>query len=185
MRKTLIRYSLIFLITAGLVGLDIVTKIIFEGKNITLIYNFLLIQSEHNYGAALGIFSGHTIWLIIISVIFIVAFLVFDYFFKSKSKLYFISFVLILAGALGNLIDRIFLGYVRDFIHVNISIMPYYFNLADIFLTFGVIFLLISVLFVKDNNQNQTNAKISQKEEMKKNGEVKNENNLAQKSENN
>ena len=89
-----------------------------------------------------------------------------------------------MAGALGNLIDRIFLGYVRDFIHINISIMPYYFNLADAFLTFGVIFLLISVLFLKDNNS-KPNNKISQKEEMKENSEVKNENNLAQKSENN
>ena len=58
---------------------------------------------------------------------------------------------IILSGAIGNLIDRIFLGYVRDFIHVNISIMPYYFNFADAFLTVGVVLFIIEILFKREH----------------------------------
>lgn len=164
MKKKLIRYSLILLISGVLVGLDILTKIIFEGVNKTLIYDFLIIKSEHNYGAALGIFSGQLGWLIAISIIFLIVFFVFDYFMKEQSLLYFISFNLILAGAVGNLIDRIFLGYVRDFIFINVPFMPYFFNFADIYLTFGIVLLIISIFFKRNKKQSETIKTIEKKD---------------------
>lgn len=152
--KKFYRYLFIFLITSGLVGIDILTKVLCEGISITIIPNFFYLISTHNDGAGLGILSGQTTLLIVFSIVFLVAFIVFDIFYKNKSKLYFTGFNLIFAGAIGNLIDRIFLGYVRDFIFIKVPFMPYYFNLADAFLTIGVIFLIIEILFKKENKKN-------------------------------
>ena len=90
------------------------------------------------------------------SIVFLIGFIIFDYFYKNNNTLYFIAINLILAGAIGNLIDRIFLGYVRDFIYINLPFMPYYFNIADVFLTFGVILLLIEILFKKNKKEKIT-----------------------------
>lgn len=148
-KKNLIRYSLIFLVSALLVGVDLLTKKLFFGNDQTLIYNFLTFETQKNDGAALGIFSGHIELLIIVTFVFLILLLVYDYFYNQKSALYFAGLSLILAGAVGNLVDRLSFGYVRDFIRVHLKIMPYCFNVADAFLTFGVIFMLICVLFPK------------------------------------
>lgn len=149
--KKFYRYLFIILITAGLVAIDIVTKILFDDKFYVIIKDFFIIESTYNNGAGLGILSGQTTLLIVFSILFLIAFVLFDVFYKKQSKLYFVAFNLILAGGIGNLIDRIFLGYVRDFIFINVPFMPYYFNLADIFLTIGTILLVIEILFKKEN----------------------------------
>ena len=142
------RYIFICLITIGLVGIDLLTKILLEGKTFNIIGDFFLFKSVHNFGAGLGILSGET-------SLFLVGFIVFDIFYKNKnSKLYFIAFSLILSGAIGNLIDRIFLGYVRDFIYINLPFMPYYFNIADVMLTVGVVLLFIEILFKREPKKN-------------------------------
>jgi len=155
------RYIFILLLTIGLVMLDLITKILFEGISYSLIPNFFILKSVHNYGAGLGILSGQTILLIVLSLVFLVAFILFDIYYKNNNKLYFISFNLILSGAIGNLIDRIFLGYVRDFIFINLPFMQYYFNLADVFLTIGVVLLVIELLFRnKKGEQQKTKEKV-------------------------
>ena len=68
---------------------------------------------------------------------------------------------MILSGAIGNFIDRIFLGYVRDF--VSISLFNFVFNIADVLITFGVIFfivyLIISVIKEKKEKSNEMDNK--------------------------
>ena len=147
------KYILISLLSLGLIGIDILTKILFEGKNYVLIKNFLTFESTHNYGAGLGILSGQTVLLIVLTFVFLGFFVFYDVYSKNKNKLYIIAFCFILSGAIGNLIDRIIFGYVRDFIHINISIMPYYFNFADIFLTVGVILFIIEILFKREHKK--------------------------------
>jgi len=157
--KTWFKYLLISLLAITFIATDIITKIIFEGKNIVLINNFLTIFSTHNYGAGLGLLSGKTTLLIILTILFLIMFILYDIFCKNKHILYSISFSLILGGAIGNLIDRIMLGYVRDFIYVNISIMPYYFNFADAFLTIGVILFIIELIFKREPKKNDREVK--------------------------
>lgn len=159
-KKNLIRYGIILLVSAFLVGIDLLTKKLFFGYDKTLIYNFLSFETQKNDGAALGIFSGHIELLIIVTFVFLILLMVYDYFYKQKSTLYFIGLNLILAGAIGNLADRLYFGYVRDFIRVHLKIMPYCFNVADAFLTFGVIFMLICVLFPKKNTKKVENKEI-------------------------
>jgi len=87
-----------------------------------------------NYGAAFGILQNYTLFLIVISIIVIIAIL----YYSKKYNFYSLGFVL--GGTLGNLIDRIYFGYVTDFI--DLGFWPS-FNLADTFNTLGVIVLII------------------------------------------
>ena len=102
----------------------------------------------HNTGVAFGLFEG-AFWLFIPITIIISAALIW-WLVKNRPVhlLMRIASGLILAGGIGNLIDRIFLGYVRDFIHVNINFAI--FNIADSLVVIGAILLGIYVLFIHD-----------------------------------
>ena len=65
---------------------------------------------------------------------------------------------MIISGAIGNLVDRIFLGYVRDFI--SIKIFSFVFNIADMFITFGVIFFAIHLIMsiIKEHKGKKSNG---------------------------
>ena len=73
-----------------------------------------------------------------------VGFVLYDIMNKSNNKWYLWGVSLILGGAIGNFIDRIFLGYVRDFI--SIKFFSFVFNLADLFITIGVICFVIYII---------------------------------------
>ena len=94
-----------------------------------------------NYGGAFGLFQNSRILFIFISILVIVLAST-----QIKNKKYQFPLTLIIAGSLGNLIDRIFLGYVRDFIS-----LPFWptFNFADFFLTLGFLWLII--ILIKKN----------------------------------
>lgn len=173
-KKVLLRYGIILLIVSALVGIDIITKVICDNIHINVIGDFFVLLSTKNYGAGLGILSGQTVLLIVMSIIFIIGFIVFDIFYKNNNTLYFIAINLIFAGAIGNLVDRIFLGYVRDFIYINLPFMPYYFNLADVFLTFGVIFILIEILFKKEPKKEKMAVKTQDEFDGNENGKENN-----------
>ncbi|MBO5884646.1 MAG: signal peptidase II, partial [Clostridia bacterium] len=109
---------------------------------------FFWLESSHNYGAAYGIFSGQTVLLIIVSIIMLGLIIAYNWFHKKKTILYCVSLGLICGGAIGNLIDRIFLGYVRDFI--RFSFFNFNFNIADACLTIGVIMFAVYLIFYDD-----------------------------------
>ncbi|MFH1210084.1 MAG: signal peptidase II [archaeon] len=90
-----------------------------------------------NYGAAFSILQNQRIFLIIISII-VLGFCIY-YFIKDKDKKQRIALSLIISGTSSNLIDRIFLGYVRDFI--DLKIWPV-FNVADSLNCIGVLLLI-------------------------------------------
>ena len=127
--------------------IDLITKILFEGQYFVLIPKLLSVYSHHNTGAAWGIFSGKLWLLLTITIVFLVAILLFDWFFRNNNLFYNISISLIIGGALGNLIDRIFLGYVRDFIRFEFWPSFPIFNIADSFLFIGAVLLTIYILF--------------------------------------
>lgn len=102
-----------------------------------------------NYGAAWGILSGKRIFFIIMTfiVMFVIAYV---YFRTPKVKKYvpLISCeILLFAGALGNFIDRIRLGYVRDFLYFSLIDFPI-FNVADCYVVLSAIILCLLVMFV-------------------------------------
>ena len=100
------------------------------------------IDFARNYGAAFNLFSGSRLFLSFVSVIstIILSYLIFLTEIKFINK-YALSFIL--AGSIGNGIDRIFNGYVIDFIKIKFIDFPV-FNIADIVINIGVLILLVS-----------------------------------------
>lgn len=149
------RYPAIFV---SIFLFDFVTKLwIAEalGKNpfkvIDVIGGFARFRYVENRGAVWGIFSdpSHTVIPKIITGLSIVALIFVLYFFlkiKSECALELTSLAFIIGGALGNIVDRVFRGYVIDFIELYIKTSSFpTFNVADSFICIGVGLLIISI----------------------------------------
>ena len=108
--------------------------------------NFLLFKLDFvkNYGAAFNIFSGSRVFLSLISIVFsiLLIYLIFRKNTLNSFDLYSYSFIL--GGTFGNGIDRIYRGFVVDFINLNIINFPV-FNIADISINIGFILLLFNI----------------------------------------
>ena len=119
------------------------------------ILNFIYVK---NTGAAFSILSDKTAILGIISIVFCVTVTAYWCIKKPQSKMLRLALSLLLAGALGNAIDRITRGFVVDFIETTFVKFPV-FNIADISITFGTAFLMIYLLFFdKDGNKDGENS---------------------------
>lgn len=155
---------------------DLVTKVLFAnyfeaGNNdIVVIPNFFSFTFVKNTGAAFGIFGDSTIALTIVSVVFVAIFVVYDIFYHSDNIWYILGISMLISGAIGNFIDRLFLGYVRDFI--SIHIFPFVFNVADALITFGVIFFAVYLLFYGFKESKKEASKSTKTVTESKNAEV-------------
>jgi len=106
---------------------------------------FFRLDFVKNYGAAFNIFNGNRIFLSCISIIFSI---LLTYLILRNKSLNFIdlySYSFILGGTIGNGMDRILNGFVIDFINLNIIDFPV-FNIADISINIGFIFLFYSII---------------------------------------
>ena len=127
--------------------IDQFTKyLMFYNKKLFINKDFLLFKLDFvkNYGAAFNIFSGSRIFLSLISILFsiLLIYLIFRKNTLNSIDLYSYSFIL--GGTIGNGIDRIYRGFVVDFINLNIINFPV-FNIADISINIGFIFLLYNI----------------------------------------
>lgn len=141
-----------FLLVILLVALDQLAKfLVYEYLGISNsidINEFFSLTFAHNYGAAFGFLADSGGWqrdfLSIVSAVASIAISVWMLTTPLKYPLKLISLALILSGALGNMIDRIAHGFVVDFIDFHYGGFNYpIFNFADIFITIGVILLII------------------------------------------
>ena len=117
--------------------------------NMTLVEGFMDLTFVENRGVAFGMFSGQR-WFILLLTGIIAAGLIWFYVTMPKKKEYFplrVSLVLVLSGAIGNIIDRLFRGYVVDFFEFTFFEWPV-FNVADIYVVVGVTLLALMILFV-------------------------------------
>ena len=142
---------LILIIAADQITKVLTVKSFAVGEGFTLIPNFIDITFVRNEGAAFGIFQGRKWLLIAVSVLVFAAIVFYVVRYKPRSKWLLWSLTLIVAGGLGNLIDRAALGYVRDMIELTFMRFPV-FNIADSAITVGAIMLALRVLIrgVKD-----------------------------------
>ncbi|OLO40815.1 signal peptidase II [Alkalihalophilus pseudofirmus] len=117
------------------------------GERISLIENFLYFTSHRNQGAAFGILQGQ-MWFFYIITVIVVGFIVYYIQKEAKSSwLLGISLGLILGGAIGNFIDRVFRGEVVDFIDTFIFTYNFpIFNVADSALCVGVALIFIKII---------------------------------------
>ena len=114
----------------------------------TIINNFFKINYCENRGIAFGIFSGKIVIVSIVTIIFLLSIIfVLKANFNKISKFSLFGIALVISGGIGNFIDRIFRGYVIDYISFTLFNREMaVFNAADIFITFGVILLMYIII---------------------------------------
>ncbi len=148
----------IFAIAVISLLLDQITKIMIGmflhlEEQVVIIKNFFSLHFIQNYGASWNLFNNRVEFLIGISIVAILIITRYMYSFK-KNKKNNIAFGLILGGICGNLIDRVFLGYVRDFLSFKIINYHYpVFNFADTEIVIGVCLLIIAIIKGEDKNE--------------------------------
>lgn len=133
--------ALVFLI------IDQLSKLLIEtylGERLMIIKNFFYLDYHRNSGAAFGLFQNSRFFLIVITVVVLVALSKIIVKELSITKLMGLTYALLIGGIFGNFFDRIFRTYVIDFLSFRIfsRTMPI-FNLADAFIVVGALLLLI------------------------------------------
>ena len=106
-----------------------------------------------NYGVSFGMLSGTVSHLFLIFIALLVVFLIIYLMFISNKRLEKIAYFIIIIGAISNILDRLINTFVVDFISIHYS--NYYwpaFNLADIYITIGIIMLIVSFFKVPKEN---------------------------------
>lgn len=148
------------IIIALLVAIDQIIKLLVLEHlkpigSLTLIDGFIQLNYAENTGAAFGSFSGKTTFLSIFTLAIIILGLIYLFVKKRKVDVEYICISLIISGGLGNLVDRIFRGYVVDYIEplfVDFAI----FNFADILVTCSCIVLVIWLMYeIYRENKNE------------------------------
>lgn len=129
--------------------LDQITKAIVRinmgiGDFVNVIGDFFKITYVQNTGAAFNSLAGNRLFLIIVPIVFISICSLYVYRHKEEHWIFYLSMSMIIAGGIGNLIDRIFFGFVTDML--DFSIFPPVFNIADIGVTLGCVLLVFSIL---------------------------------------
>ena len=126
--------------------------------SVSVIDNLFSLTYVENKGVAFGMFSDMR-WIFVALTAILLAIIIF-YMFKKRpqGKFFYICAALIIGGGIGNLIDRIFYGYVIDYL--SLSFFPPVCNFADYCITAGTIMLVIYLLFFSDLIDGSKKAKI-------------------------
>ncbi len=146
-------YIIVGLIALVLIGVDQITKVwatatLGNGRDIPIWNGIFHLHYVKNTGAAFGMLGGKQVFLMVITTIIIIGMIIYyrklpQTFWGKWSK---VSFIMIISGAIGNLIDRVFLNYVRDFLYFKLINFPV-FNVADVLVVVGVCILVVAMLF--------------------------------------
>ncbi len=145
-----------YIIMAVLIIIDVILKQVFisiyqVGEIKPIIDNVLYFGYVQNTGASFGLFQGQQLVFFFITIF---ALVLFGYFFSKSNwqtkKVYTLAFIFLIAGTLGNAIDRVLFGFVIDY--VQMPFLPFVggtiFNFADVLLNAGVILLFIDILIL-------------------------------------
>ncbi len=148
--------AIMIAVFAVLLTVDLVLKYceVKDGWNFTVIPKLIWVESgQKNFGAAFS-FLSNTEWgrvfFIILTFLMLAAMIFVFLILPERFVILKLAIAMISAGALGNLIDRLAFGYVRDFVWVNMLFSEACCNFADFWIVFGVILALIDVLFLNE-----------------------------------
>lgn len=159
-----------------LVVIDQLTKIITEIwlkpiGSLDLIGGFIGFSYVRNTGAAFGVLQNGAVALSVITAIVLIVILYFLLSGKIKSKIEYFALLLIASGGIGNIIDRIFRGYVVDFLEFKFISFPV-FNFADCLITTGsaifIIYLIYDMIIDYKKQKEQNKAVQAGEAEIKK-----------------
>lgn len=144
--------SFIFIII--LLSIDQITKQVANAlfiNGITVINNFFRLQYVTNTGAAWSILSGQQILLVVVSFILLLVLFIYGRNFKKSTRNN-IAFAMLYSGIIGNFIDRLFHGYVIDFLDFKLFGYDFpVFNFADIFIVTGTFLVVYAIIRGEDN----------------------------------
>ena len=140
----------------------IATEFLLPVESVPIIENVLHLTYVTNRGAAFGMLANSRWVFMIISTLAILAISAFLYLGKSPNKYYTVALAMVISGGIGNMIDRVALGYVVDFIDfclINFAV----FNIADSFVCVGAGMLILSLSLdiikeTKEKNKNDSNG---------------------------
>ncbi len=142
----------IILVLIDLFTKNLATNFLREKPSVVLIPGVLELQYLENRGAAFGIMQNGQFFFSLVAIAAIAAIVYFRYL-TPRTKYYRplrVLLLFIIAGALGNLIDRLTIHYVRDFIYFSLIDFPI-FNVADIYVSVGTFLLVVLILFYYRN----------------------------------
>lgn len=160
---------LFFLVTAGVILLDQVTKILAlqylaPAGSYPLWENVLHLTYVENTGAAFGMLQDRRWVFLVISTVALSGMIVYMFLNKTKHPLETTAVAFIVGGGIGNMIDRVLLGYVVDFIDfclINFAI----FNVADSFVCVGAGFLALWVILDSIREEKARRAALAAEED--------------------
>ena len=142
------------LIILSLIGLDQISKFLavkylVNIGSIPIIKDIFHLTYVENRGAAFGMFQNNQMIFVVVAL----AACIFGLYYLYKNQLNLLgksAIILIIAGAIGNLIDRVRLGFVVDYFDFRI-VWNYVFNVADVFVVIGTILLCIYIIFFEND----------------------------------
>ena len=156
---------LVILLSAVIVGVDQLIKyFVFNFLkpvgSVDVIPGLFSLDYVENKGAAFGMMANMR-WVFIVFTIVVIAIILYVVFKKKiTNKLFIASAILLIGGGIGNLIDRIFLGFVIDYL--SISFFPPVCNFADYCITIGTVLLLVYLLFFSDYFKSNKKDKLNE-----------------------
>ncbi|CAM3573631.1 signal peptidase II [Marinicrinis lubricantis] len=159
------KVSVYFIIFLAILGLDYWTKWLVKtkmmlGESISVIGEFFRITSHRNRGAAFGILEDQRWFFIVATTVIVIAIIWYlRYTLRDGKKLLSFALTLVLAGAIGNFIDRVRSGEVVDFFHVYFSAFDYHypiFNIADCSIVTGVALIALDTLLDWKKERNES-----------------------------
>ena len=122
-------------------------------KTIPIISDIFHLTYVENTGAGFGVFSGYTWILTLLTLVVIIAAVSYVAVKRPTNRMFLTGFTFMIGGAVGNVVDRIRLGYVIDFFDFRLINFPV-FNIADCFITVGAIIFAVYVIFYSDKKEN-------------------------------
>jgi signal peptidase II len=150
--RTRARWPLFLALATTVVIVDQLTKawlvsiLPAEGQRLSVIDDFLRLVHSHNSGALFGLFKDQALLFGLVSL-GVVALIVWYHGSSGRNTLLSVALGLLLGGAIGNLLDRLRLGYVVDFVDAGIGDLRFYtFNAADAAISCAILLLLLSAL---------------------------------------
>lgn len=165
MQKTVMRYfvnkiyNLNLIIVLSIFFLDRLLKIYIikkteeTGSSVVFLSEYLNLQLVWNKGIAFGLLSiDKSVYYNLITLLIFIVIIILIYFANKCEGFEKISYILIISGALGNIFDRIYYNAVPDFIDLHINDFHWFiFNIADIFISVGILCLIfVEIFFKKD-----------------------------------
>ncbi len=170
MNKKIKNYLIYLSVTFGCIVIDFVTKLLAVnylryGEDIRAIPFLFNLTYVENRGAAWGMFADKRWVFMVISTVSLLLLLFVQYKFAHAPKMFCIPLAMVIGGGIGNMIDRINLGYVVDFLQFDFWKSFPVFNIADSFVTVGAVILGVYLIFFdktviadkkKENGENES-----------------------------